>query len=254
MSFFGQSAYAFELADQDMDTRIYVDKNFVDDDTIRFDLGGATPIENAITISQTDGFQWNPGNDDIDFALHGANDMNVLFMSAEQDGVAFGGTITYWERAGATINSKFLGIKPDRPRWNAGAQILYSEDTLRATDFSLIKARGTVEAPEILEADDIVSNLRWEGHDGVDFHVGAVLRVQVDGTPAEDDVQMQYRFLTWDGTTTSSALTIRADRSIGMGTNTPSEKLDVQDGNINTNQEVQTFDKVQLTKHAAMLA
>ena len=242
------------LFDLDGDTGIWVEKT-ADDDTIRVDLGGATPIANALTINQASGFVWNADNNSLNFILNGSTDNNILRLNSDGDGIVFGGTDNTWMRAGATINSKFFAIKPDRPRWNSGVQVLYSTDPLRATDFSLMKAGGTEDTPTIVASNGIISNLRYEAFDGTDFHVGAVLRVQVDAavaSPANDDVRLQWRFLTWDGSTTAAALTIRANRNIGIGTTDPSYLLEVSGGDISTDQEVRTWDKIEVTKAIAM--
>ena len=75
--------------DADTDTGIQVEK-LNDDDTIRFDLGGASPIVNALVLDQTDGFVWNDGSDVLDFRIEGDNEANLFFVDSANDRVGIG--------------------------------------------------------------------------------------------------------------------------------------------------------------------
>lgn len=142
--------------------------------------GTQTPVEKIRVSSNS--VVVNNGLEDYDFIVNGNNDSNVLKIDAGNDGTVMGGTSSTFVRSGSTINSKFLSIKPDAANWNAGAQAIFTSQALRAADFSLIKARGTEASPSAVGASDVISNVRFEGHDGTDFEVSALISSSVDGT------------------------------------------------------------------------
>lgn len=142
-------------------------------------------------------------------------------------GVVFNGVDNSWVREGQTIQSKFFAIKPDAARWNSGVQALFSDDPLRATDFSLLRAHGTVDSPASVGATTVLTNIRAEAHDGTDFFVASLLRAQVDGTPAENDVRAQWRFVMWDGSTNGTGLVIRSTRKVGVNMTNPTSFFEV---------------------------
>ncbi len=78
-----------KIEDTDQDTKIQLEEG-TDDDTIRFDLGGATPIENVLLINQTNGLIWNDGGNDLNLRLEGDNEENLLFLDAGSDRIGIG--------------------------------------------------------------------------------------------------------------------------------------------------------------------
>lgn len=201
-----------ELWDSDRDTGVQVEKT-ADDDTVRIDAGGNTDV---VKVTSTR-VAFNDDMDDVDVAFNGDTASNVLLIDAGNNGVAMNALSSSWVRAGATISSKFVSVKPDINNWNSGAQGIYSNTALRGADFSLFRARGTESSPSAVQSGDVVGNIIIEGHDGTDFNIMGYINVIVDGTPAANDVRGQYRFLTWDGSTLGTALAIKSNRKVGAG-------------------------------------
>ncbi len=97
--------------------------------------------------------------------------------------------------------------------------------------FILGKSRGTsVGSNSTLQDGDTIGEIRFAGSDGSDMaSVAALIRSTVDGTPGTDDMPGALTFnTTADGAaTTTERLRITSAGSIGIGENSPSEKLDV---------------------------
>ena len=86
------------------------------------------------------------------------------------------------------------------------------------------KANGTIGALSTLVDNDEVSYLTFYGHDGSGYHLGAYLKLSVDGNVTPSNIPMQYDFFTNDIT---SRLTIKNDGKVGIGTDTPTSTLEV---------------------------
>ena len=80
---------ATSIVDADDDTQIHVEKS-ENANRIHFDLGGSSPIENALTIDQISGLVWNIDNNNLDFSLAGTNNDHVFYLEASTDSVGIG--------------------------------------------------------------------------------------------------------------------------------------------------------------------
>jgi len=107
----GSGSSSGSILDGDSDTSIQTDEGGLDDDTIRFDLGGGTPIGNALMLNQSNGFVWNINNDDLDFVIHGNHNNNLLFLDASANNISFGGPILYSPSTDQSIVAA-TGINP----------------------------------------------------------------------------------------------------------------------------------------------
>ncbi len=83
------TVHSAAIVDADLDTQVHVEKS-ENANAIHFDLGGSSPIENALTINQTSGLVWNSGNNDIDFRLAGVNNDYAFYLSAFTDSIGIG--------------------------------------------------------------------------------------------------------------------------------------------------------------------
>jgi len=212
------------LWDADRDTGVQVEKTS-DDDTVRIDAGGNTDIVKVTSTKVT----INDDNDDVDTEIAGDSMNNVFLVDAGNDGVAMGGTKSTFVRSGNTIKSAFVSVKPDLANWNAGAQLVYTDQALRTADFSLLKARGTEASPSAVVSGDDISMLRWEGHDGTDFEVSALIRAAVDNTVSAGVVPGALYISVADTSgVLQTLISLRSSKFIGIsGRATPLSGLDL---------------------------
>jgi len=76
-----------DLFDTDRDTGIWLEKT-ADDDTIRFDLGGASPVTDALTMTSSAGLVWNNGGSSaLDVRFAGDTLANLFFVDASADSI-----------------------------------------------------------------------------------------------------------------------------------------------------------------------
>ena len=208
----------FELWDANFDTGWTTESN-----TLTAAIGGVTPILDALTMNQASGFVWNVGKADLDVTFHGTVFDNLLRVDAGNNGVVLNGTSPTWTRAGTTISSTYLAIKPDIANANSAGVAIFSSSTLRAADFSYLKAGGTEAAPTALVNGDIVNNTRWEGYVGgaAGFEVGATLTVTVDDAAVgAGRCDMSVNWQNTSAGVTKSFMCARANGNVGYGNNT----------------------------------
>ena len=103
-------------------------------------------------------------------------------------------------------------------------------DSANPSRISLQKARGSQSSPDIVQADDEIGSLTFNGWDGDTFTNSAMIRSSVDGTPGDDDMPGNLEFYTTaDGaSTTSERMRITSSGKIGMGVDNPQAKLDIK--------------------------
>jgi hypothetical protein len=94
------------------------------------------------------------------------------------------------------------------------------------------RARGSLSAPTIVLNGDNLGAIDAIGYDGSSYNRAAEIYMSVDGTPALNSVPGAMYFSTRSaGDTTSWAgatrMVIRSNGNVGIGTTTPSQKLDV---------------------------
>ncbi|MCI0330452.1 MAG: hypothetical protein L0196_05805 [candidate division Zixibacteria bacterium] len=143
---------------------------------------------------------------------------------------------------GTTTPGSLPGILQNSRIEVADANGLNSDVSLRVSgggatgsaSLNFAKSRGTLSSPTIVQSGDLLGNMTFVGHDGSDFgSIAAWIRGVVDGTPGVDDMPGRLEFLTTpDGSATAATrMTIDNAGNVGIGTNTPSQKLSVN-GNI----------------------
>jgi len=93
----------------------------------------------------------------------------------------------------------------------------------------LRKSRGTLDAPEAVQENDIIATYDSQGYDGSRYVWMANLTVTVDG-PVSDRVipsRMNFDVRNSQGDRVE-AMVIKSDGSIGVGTDTPQGAMDIQ--------------------------
>lgn len=211
------------LWDNDRDTGVEVERT-ADDDTVRVHAGGNTDIVKVTSLK----VHVNADGRAVAIQFDGDGKNNVFYLDPTNDGIVMGGTKSTFLRSGATIKSAFVSVKPDEANWNAGAQIIYTDQPLRTVDFSLLKARGTEASPAAVILNDDITNFRIEGHDGTDFEIAALIRVAVDGTVSAGVVPgaLYFSVANPSGVVTQ-ALAIRSSGNIGTnGRGSPLSSFD----------------------------
>ena len=132
-------------------------------------------------------------------------------------------------RLGTNNFSGLLQIESDS---EAAATIGRFNNGAGSSRLVLQKARGTKASPSVVQSGDDCGQILFSGWDGDTFTNAAYIKVEVDGTPGDDDMPGRLIFATTpDGTTTSQErLRIASDGKIGINTTSPIGTLDVYDG------------------------
>jgi alpha-tubulin suppressor-like RCC1 family protein len=104
-------------------------------------------------------------------------------------------------------------------------------------EMRFVKSRGTVtENNTIVANNDLLGGIRYYGANGNNTDLeSARIAVTVDGNPSfQGSVPSRIDFFTTTGSggTLNSRVTIRNNGNVGIGTNNPSEKIHVVDGNV----------------------
>ena len=130
---------------------------------------------------------------------------------------------------------------------SAKLQVTHAANSLSAAFYSTVNTvgpagilalghgRGSVSG--LLQNDDVMGQIRFAGADGTDLEtVGAQISAEVDGTPGANDMPGRLVFSTTaDGASSpTERMRINSSGNVGIGTTTPSEKLEINSGTGNT--------------------
>lgn len=129
----------------------------------------------------------------------------------------------------------WVGIGTDRPA--APLHILRGvtppvveriDDSSLGPGFELRKARGSPAAPAAVLAGDVVQSMASAAFDGVSYIPSGNLRWRVEGLDAPGQLRTRIEFVTCSGTAGSvERLRVTSDGKVGIGTLTPTTRLDV---------------------------
>lgn len=133
---------------------------------------------------------------------------------------------------GNTVTAKMC-VKQDDSGPVAGFVKAGGSSAARGATVYICRSRGTIEEPTSVQEGDTLSTLVTAGHDGTDIALAAAIEIQVDGTPANDSIPGRIVFNTTSVGSNTHAERVRITESgnVGIGTNNPSEKLEVE-GNV----------------------
>jgi len=193
---------------------------------------------------------------DETFHLTGSADKHVLFISGSSDlAIRMSGSdnFTYDHNSafgrlcigpgsetgvfGATVTgpySDLLTLRSDGDAYSAGALAVL--ETNSNTDsyhssIGFLKSGGSKGSETVVADDEVVGALHFLGHDGTNYENAASIRALVDGTPNDDATDMPGRIefqTTPNGSdTVATRMTIKNDGKVGIGTGSPSNKLQV---------------------------
>lgn len=207
----------YELWDADHDTGIQVEKT-ADDDTIRIDIGGATPIIDAFTLDQTNGLVWNNGQDTLSARFSSPTYSHLFFIDSINESIGFNTDDPTFIRNGSSKGTMFGVVKPDKSAINAGFFAVSTETETLAADVSFLKSKGTWASKTALVNNDVICNLGFEGHDGTDFIRSSLIRATVDGTVSTNIVPIEILFLTGSvNGGSNSSLRLRSNGKVNFG-------------------------------------
>ena len=118
-------------------------------------------------------------------------------------------------------------------------------DASAGSDFGLKlqKARGTIGSKAIVQDDDRVGFIGFQGYDGSAYRYTAVIMSEVDGTPGSGDMPGRLTFKTVpDGsTTTAERMRIDSAGNVGIGQTSPEAPLHVGDDSGGTGYDTIAF-------------
>ncbi|XGC81695.1 tail fiber domain-containing protein [Bdellovibrio bacteriovorus] len=150
------------------------------------------------------------------------------------------GAITSTSERMRLSSEGYLGLNTDDPIValdivNNNAGDLYDDVNIRtfsasATPAVLFKrARGTLDAPTAIQANDNIGGLLLSGHNGTGLATGATIRAYADPSAAWSvgATPAHIRFETNNGTTIAERVRIASSGYVGINDSTPSYHLDV---------------------------
>jgi hypothetical protein len=97
--------------------------------------------------------------------------------------------------AGVGFTSKFC-VKNENSSAIGG--FVQANDTTAASGSGIFacRSRGTLAAPTVVQSDDNLASLFFLGNDGTDLAIAAVMQIDVDGTPGNNDMPGRIVFKT----------------------------------------------------------
>ena len=113
---------------------------------------------------------------------------------------------------------------------NASMALKRSTDNATEPSIVLAKSRGSADSPTVVNSNDILGGVRFAGYDGSDYVTqGASILCAVDGTPGSNDLPGRLVFnTTADGASTpSERVRITSSGNVGVGENSPQQRLHV---------------------------
>ena len=196
------------LRDVDGDTNVWVEKT-TDDDTIRFDAGGVNDILDITSL----------GLSNIEFAKQASNPgVDSTKSLYQDDGTNYDDGTLVWNNKSVFLDEMSIGdpgfeqgdITVNGTTYDAifkvnefgdtrlASQILHrhSDTTNVSANLVFARARGATASHTVVQDGDVIGELGFVGHDGTDYAFSSTIRVEVDGTPGNNDMPGRFVFKT----------------------------------------------------------
>tara|TARA_Y100001938_G_scaffold82890_1_gene114050 strand:- start:58 stop:1503 length:1446 start_codon:yes stop_codon:yes gene_type:complete len=176
-------------------------------------IDGLTIKDGGITAT-TGATVFNEGSADIDFRVESNNESSMLHVNAGTDTVLIGTDTTDdgWFDADGTFVPGFMTFGNGNTDGRLSAFVNNQNDA-GGPIVCLGKTRAT--APEtytIVQADDQIGIISFQGGDGTTFVEGASIRADIDSTPGSNDMPGRLEFFTTSDGTNSGSERMRIDR------------------------------------------
>ncbi|KKN55842.1 hypothetical protein LCGC14_0578330 [marine sediment metagenome] len=112
---------------------------------------------------------------------------------------------------------------------------VYDDDATELPSVDFRKADGTEGAPALVDDNDVLGVVSFQGHDGSGFHEGARIEGRIDGTPS-DGTDMPTELTIWTTPEASATAVQRAiftaGGSIGLLADDPAGDVDIGGANV----------------------
>ncbi len=181
---------------------------------------------NSMDVSYNGGSSITVDNTNVTYNLTSTADFEVQDAGATIFQIADNGTVYL---NGTNFNSNDVYLSRTQ---NAASKVFvdtYSETATEGSTLILRKSRGTGATPTQAANVDTVGTIDFHGYDGTQYLQAAQILVQIDSTTGTNDMPGSMVFKTTpDGSTTPLArMKIKNNGSVGIGTITPSARLEV---------------------------
>lgn len=110
--------------------------------------------------------------------------------------------------------------------------ITASDTATTKAGITFIKARGTVLNPTVVQINETLGEVIFQGFDGTTRKNAAAIQAFIDNTPGANDMPGRLTFSTTpDGSTTlTERMRIDSSGNVGIGTTAPDRKLEINTG------------------------
>lgn len=203
------------------DGKAIVTKEYLQSNTSAWGLTGNAGTNPATNFLGT--------TDDIDLVLK-TNKVDNLRI--KNDGrIEIGNKQTNPIYLGATSLSKKIFVATE----NTTNNIVFQSSNSTGDPVSMYfgGSTGTILTPTISESNQNLSNLFFSGYDGSKFISSSAIHAQLDGVPGLNSMpgRLDFRTSPIGGNNPLIRMVVRSNGNIGIGTETPTQKLHVE-GNI----------------------
>ena len=147
----------------------------------------------------------NEASNDVDFRVESNGNTHALFVDAGNDHV----NINTASDLGSDLN-----VNGDVTIANANSGIIMVENAADAfgSNFTMRKSRNTtLNAHTVVQDDDVLGNINFQGSDGDEFVSAASISAAVNNTPGNNDMPGRLVFSTTTGGASSPTERMRID-------------------------------------------
>ena len=191
----------------------------------------------------------NYGSGDLIFAVDGADSGELSLANDEKMRIDSSGRLllgTSTARAVGGESNPVLHIEGSGNTSNSWVNLTRFQAGTASANFQFAKSRSATPGTyTIVQDGDSLGQISFLGSDGTDMaNYAATIQGQVDGTPGSNDMPGRLVFSTTaDGAgTVTERMRIDSSGNIGIGTTSPSSKLQINCGSDNTAVQINSTD------------